>query len=118
MTAWLVDTLAWTGARLIIMAYSSGEAAIIAPMQYSQILWATAYGLAFFDESPDRWTAAGAGLIILSGLYIVMREAGGKASGTTPVLRTRSRPDTGTSLRIGPYLRLSGRHPETRHVGK
>ena len=38
------DALGLAGGFLVILAYRAGEAAIVAPMQYSQILWATAYG--------------------------------------------------------------------------
>ena len=109
----IIAALAWTAARIQITAYSQGEAAIIAPMQYSQILWAAGYGYLFFDETLDRWTAIGAGIIIASGVYIVLREARGQ-SAVTPVLRTRSRLEMATTLRIGTMLRLKGQHPDTR----
>ncbi|KAA9006106.1 DMT family transporter [Histidinibacterium aquaticum] len=108
----LLSMMGWTAGWLIVSAYNAGEAAIVAPMQYSQILWASAYGLIFFDESIDLWTGIGAGIIITSGLYIVLRESRTGASGTRPVLRTRSRPETSTSFRIGPVLRLRGKHPD------
>lgn len=103
----VIALFAWIASRAIIVAYQSGEAVIVAPMQYSQILWATAYGALFFDEFPDSATAIGAAIIIASGLYIVLREARSTASANTPVLRTRSRLETGTSLRIGGLLRRS-----------
>lgn len=99
--------LGFAGGLLIIAAYKSGDAAIVAPMQYSQILWAAGYGLAFFEEFPDLWTWIGAGVIILSGIYIVLRESLRGISRTTPVLRTRSRPDTGTQPRLSTIERLS-----------
>ncbi len=109
----VIAALAWTAARFIIAAYSTGEAAIIAPMQYSQIIWASIYGYVFFGEVVDTWTAVGAGIIIASGLYIVLREARSTASENTPVLRTRSRLDTGTGPRVSPILWLTGRHPRS-----
>ncbi|MFB1024656.1 MAG: DMT family transporter, partial [Octadecabacter sp.] len=66
----LVAAFAWTAGRCIIAAYQSGEAAIIAPMQYSQIIWATVYGALFFDERVDNATILGASIIIASGMYI------------------------------------------------
>ena len=92
------------GGLIIISAYKSGEAIVVAPMQYSQIIWASIYGLIFFSEALDLNTAAGAAIIIGSGLYIVLREGKSGASATRPVLRTRSRPETGTTLRISPFL--------------
>ncbi|MCB2115604.1 MAG: DMT family transporter [Rhodobacteraceae bacterium] len=84
---------------LIILAYRAGEAAVVAPMQYSQILWATAYGYLLFDERIDRATALGAAIIIASGLYIVFRESRAGASRHRPVIETRGRNETVTTPR-------------------
>ncbi|SHH26341.1 Permease of the drug/metabolite transporter (DMT) superfamily [Cognatiyoonia sediminum] len=107
----IVALFAWTASRMIIVAYQSGEAAIIAPMQYSQILWASVYGFLFFDEIIDAPTAIGAGIIIASGLYIVLRESRTDASENTPVLRSRSRPETGTTPRVSLIMRARGKTP-------
>ncbi|WP_439122016.1 DMT family transporter [Marivita sp.] len=104
----IISIMAWIAGRLIISAYQTGEAAIVAPMQYSQILWATAYGLIFFGETTDLYTAVGATIIIASGLFIVFRESRGGTSKTTPVLRTRSRIGTPSTLRLS-GLMTSGR---------
>lgn len=109
----VIAAMAWTASRLVISAYSAGEAAVIAPMQYSQIVWASLFGYIFFAETVDVWTASGAGIIIASGVYIVLREARGQSSETTPVLRTRSRPETGTTPRVSPMLWLNGTHPRS-----
>jgi drug/metabolite transporter (DMT)-like permease len=110
----LVAAFAWTAGRCIIAAYQSGEAAIIAPMQYSQIIWATVYGALFFDERVDNATILGASIIIASGMYIVLRESNAGTSATTPVTRTRSSHETGTYMRAGPFMRLIGRHPDDK----
>ncbi|WP_068114223.1 DMT family transporter [Tropicimonas marinistellae] len=101
----LIAVMAFAATLIIIAAYKAGEAVIVAPMQYSQILWATAYGFLFFDERPSLNTAVGASVIIASGVYIVMREGRGNTSENRPVLRTRSRFDAGTYLRVGTLLR-------------
>ena len=72
-------------------------------MQYSQIVWATAYGALFFGETPDAFTVLGAAVVIGSGLYILFRE--GHSSETTPVRRSRARFETGTTPSIGPGTR-------------
>ena len=107
----LTAVFAWSAGRLIITAYQNGEAAVIAPMQYSQIIWASIYGFFFFDETIDLQTALGTGIIIASGLYIVLRESSSGASENTPVLRSRSRPETGTVPRASLYMRLKGKIP-------
>jgi S-adenosylmethionine uptake transporter len=86
--------LGFLGMLLVIYAYRSGEAMVIAPMQYSQIVWATLFGLLFFGETPDLATAIGAAVVIMSGVYIVLREGRSDASATQPVLGARNRPGT------------------------
>lgn len=81
---------------LVILAYRAGEAVIVAPMQYSQILWATGYGYLLFAETPDGPTMLGAGIIIASGIYIVLREGRTGTSANRPVLQTRGRNETVT----------------------
>jgi drug/metabolite transporter (DMT)-like permease len=109
----LMSCLGWLGGVVIIAAYKNGEAVIVAPMQYSQILWAALFGLLIFDETIDRWTAVGATIIIASGLYIVLREGRSGASANRPVLTARTRPDTGTSPKPTLLVRMAriGRAP-------
>jgi len=101
----VISLLGFGGGLLLISAYRNGDAAIVAPMQYSQIIWATGYGYLLFDERVDRATLIGAGIIIASGVYIVWREARLGSKSQTPVLRTRSRGPTAATFRISPLLR-------------
>lgn len=96
-----MSMLGFIASLLIIQAYKSGEAVVVAPMQYSQIIWAALFGALLFDETLDMPTIVGAAIVIGSGIYIVAREGGGSGSATTPVLRTRTRFETGTWLRTG-----------------
>ncbi|GAB4264846.1 MAG: DMT family transporter [Pararhodobacter sp.] len=90
----VIALLALLAMMLTIIAYRRAEAALVAPMQYSQILWAAFYGAVLFGESPDRWTLAGASLIVGSGLYIVFRESRREVSANRPVQRTRIRSES------------------------
>lgn len=108
----IISIMAWTGGRFIIAAYQTGEAAIVAPMQYSQIIWASVYGLIFFNEGVDMGTAIGAAIIIASGLFIVFRESRAGTSQNTPVLRTRTRIGTPSTFRISAQM-TSGRARDT-----
>lgn len=101
----VISLFGFTGGLLLIAAYRNGDAAIVAPMQYSQIIWATGFGFFLFDEIIDLPTLIGAAIIIASGLYIVFRESRLGARSQTPVLRTRTRAATAPSLRISPILR-------------
>lgn len=102
-----VAVLSFSAMICMITAYRLGEAAVVAPMQYSQLIWALFYGSMFFDEQVDTMTLIGAGLIIASGVYIVWRESrGGKVSENMPVIRARGRPDTGTAPRLPRDIQL------------
>jgi S-adenosylmethionine uptake transporter len=98
----------------IIQAYRRAEAVVVAPMQYSQMIWATFYGALIFDESPDFYTIIGSAIIMASGLYIVLREGTKRVSTNTPVLRTQARPDTGLLPRVSSMMGISGRHGDPR----
>ncbi len=95
----LVGLFSVIAQHLIILAYRAAPAGVIAPSQYSQIIWATIFGMAFFGERPDGWVAVGASIIIASGVFVVWRESrSNTTSVNTPVLRVRSpRSDTGAS---------------------
>lgn len=105
----LMSAMALLGSALVIAAYKAGEAVVVAPMQYSQIIWASLFGVMMFNETMDASTLVGAGIIIASGLYIVLREGRANTSENTPVLRTRTRTETGTSPRVGPLIRARGK---------
>ena len=55
-------------------ALKFGPVSVVVPMDYSSLLWATAFGWVVFGVLPTRWTLLGAPIIIASGLYIVWRE--------------------------------------------
>lgn len=86
----LMGLLLIAGQMMVLNAYRNAPAALIAPMQYSQIIWAALFGLIFFSEIPDLWVATGSVLIISSGVFVVWRESSGSNSTRTPVTRTRS----------------------------
>ena len=58
---------------IFIQAIKVGEAAAIAPMEYSRLLFAVVIGIVFFAEVPTPWTLGGAGIIIGSTLYTLHR---------------------------------------------
>ncbi|WP_428527340.1 DMT family transporter [Roseibium sp.] len=74
----------------IIGAYRAAPAAVVAPLQYSQILWAALFGALFFSETPDFYVALGSAIIVASGLFVVWREAQENVSARRPVTRSAS----------------------------
>ncbi|MBA4270389.1 MAG: EamA family transporter [Methylobacterium sp.] len=62
------------GHWLIVLAYRHGDASLLAPFSYIQLLWASLFGLFIFSVLPDLWTLVGAVIIAGSGLYTAHRE--------------------------------------------
>ena len=62
------------GHFLLVKAFHSAEASMLAPFTYSQVVGAIIWGLVIFGDVPSLWTAAGATLIIGSGVYVWYRE--------------------------------------------
>jgi drug/metabolite transporter (DMT)-like permease len=60
---------------LMIAAYRTGEASVVAPFDYSKLIVSGILGFTLFGETPDRWTLAGAAVIVAATLYIARREA-------------------------------------------
>jgi drug/metabolite transporter (DMT)-like permease len=52
-----------------------GDAAVMAPVDYTRLIFAVALGFALFHETPSAVTMIGAAIIIVSTLYITVREA-------------------------------------------
>ncbi len=73
--------LSVTGGLLIIMAYRHAETGIVAPMQYSQIIWALIFGWLIFGESVTLIMLMGILLIAGSGVFVLIREAEIRRSG-------------------------------------
>lgn len=71
----ILALLGFTAMLALVEGFKRAEAALVAPMQYSQLIWGVLFGLLFFDEWPQGPTLAGGVLITGSGLYIVLREA-------------------------------------------
>jgi len=70
----VLSALGFCGMLAMIAAYRRAGAAVVAPMQYSQLIWATVFGVLFFAETPDRRVFIGAAIIISSGMFILWRE--------------------------------------------
>lgn len=60
---------------LVIKALEVAQAVVVAPMQYSLMIWGTMYGYLVFGQLPDVWTWVGALIIIATGIYTLHREA-------------------------------------------
>lgn len=62
------------GQVLLTSSYRFADASILAPFTYVSMIWALLIGYFVFDEVPTVIMLAGAALIIMSGVVIVLRE--------------------------------------------
>ncbi|HEY6919951.1 MAG TPA: DMT family transporter [Tabrizicola sp.] len=74
-----LGVIATLGHVLITKAYEHGEASLLAPLAFTEIVMATVLGYAFFGDLPDRWTVLGVAILIGSAIYISVRERQAKA---------------------------------------
>lgn len=100
----VVACLALAAVGCLVVAYREAPAVIVAPMQYSQIIWASLFGFLFFNDTMDRMTLIGTGIIVASGVYIVLREERRGGGSKRPVQRSRTRGGTPTTPRVADFL--------------
>ena len=60
--------------QILIFGFRYASASLLAPFQYTVIIWATFYGYFIFGDLPDAWTLAGTALIVAAGVYVWLRE--------------------------------------------
>ena len=69
-----VGLISSLGQYLMIRAFILGEATVMNPIDYSQIILTAILGYFAFGEVPSMWTWVGAAIIVASTLYILFRE--------------------------------------------
>jgi drug/metabolite transporter (DMT)-like permease len=57
-----------------IKGMESGEAAVMAPIDYTRLVFAVAAGFVLFHEKPSVAVLIGAGVVVASTLFISWRE--------------------------------------------
>ncbi len=63
------------GQLAITEAFRHGQASAVAPFEYTAFAWAVALDWSFWRLVPDAYTLAGGAIIIVSGIYLIRREA-------------------------------------------
>lgn len=67
-----------------VMVMRIGEVGFTSPFRYTAMLWALVLGYVFFDEWPETLTFVGAGLIVVTGIFTLYREARAKGRPILP----------------------------------
>ena len=57
-----------------VKGMQAGDAAAMAPIDYTRLIFSAAAGFFLFGEIPSRWTWIGAGIVVASTLFITLRE--------------------------------------------
>jgi drug/metabolite transporter (DMT)-like permease len=70
----LLGIVAMAAHMLVNRALKISDAATVAPLQYTLLLWAVLFGRMFFGDVPRLSMVVGAALIVASGLFIFVRE--------------------------------------------
>jgi len=70
----LLGIVATAAHMLVNRALKISDAATVAPLQYTLLLWAVLFGWMFFGDVPKTSMVVGAVLIVGSGLFIFFRE--------------------------------------------
>ncbi len=72
------------GHALVFMAYRVAPARVVAPFNYSFMIWAGLSGLLVFGDVPNGLALAGMGLILAAGLAVVLLEGRTRQGETVP----------------------------------
>jgi drug/metabolite transporter (DMT)-like permease len=78
--------LAGAGGQVALTrAFQLGEASLIAPLEYTGLVWVIGWDLLFWGVLPDGATWLGAAIIVASGLYLLHRERVRQVRPTPPL---------------------------------
>jgi len=58
---------------LVIKALEVAEAAVVAPIHYSLIIWSSMYSFFIFNQFPDIWTWIGTAIIVIAGMAAIKK---------------------------------------------
>ena len=70
----IIGLFGTAGHICLIRALSIGEASLVAPFIYTNLLFTTTWGFVLFGNLPDFWTIVGALIIVAAGIYVWARD--------------------------------------------
>ena len=70
----IIGLFGTAGHICLIRALTLGEASLVAPFIYTNLLFTTIWGLVLFGNFPDFWTIGGALIIVAAGIYVWARD--------------------------------------------
>jgi drug/metabolite transporter (DMT)-like permease len=70
----LMGVIATANQACYIKGMQLGDAAAMAPIDYTRLIFTAAAGFFLFHEVPSRWTVMGAAVVVAATLFITLRE--------------------------------------------
>ena len=70
----IIGLFGTAGHICLIRALTLGEASLVAPFIYINLLFTTTWGFVLFGNLPDFWTIVGALIIVAAGIYVWARD--------------------------------------------
>lgn len=81
----MIGIVGGIAAYLIVFAYRHAPVSVLAPFDYTALVWGALLGWVIWKEQPDAPVWIGAAMVSLAGFYITRREArGGKIVASPP----------------------------------
>lgn len=62
------------GQLMLTQAFHNAEASLIAPFEYTSMIWVVLIGYSVFGEIPGAEVLLGAAIVIASGIFVIVRE--------------------------------------------
>lgn len=69
-----VGLAASAGQMSNIRSFRAGQASVVAPLDYTKLIWTTLFGYLLFAVLPGSHTLAGAAIIVIASLYVLLSE--------------------------------------------
>lgn len=70
----LMGILGGIGQILMTQSFRYADASLIAPFEYTSMIWAVLLGWFLFSQLPSIWVVVGASIITVSGIFVIWRE--------------------------------------------
>jgi drug/metabolite transporter (DMT)-like permease len=70
----LIGILGGIGQILLTQSYRYADASLVAPFEYTTMIWAFLLGWFFFGQAPQQVVVTGAAIVAAAGLFVLWRE--------------------------------------------
>ncbi len=69
-----IGVLGGAGQLLLTQSYRFAQASVIAPLDYTSMIWASLFGYMIFGDLPDGFVVTGTFVVIAAGIFVIYRE--------------------------------------------